>query len=445
MTKTGTNKLTAKALLDVHRYFKLGVLVCLVLCGSSACTYRGALRHDFYQPLQSYDKKLPLQVALVQDNKTKAQHFIYITPQKRTIDVALYPALINAMKSELSNLFEEVTLTDDPQRASQEDLLAFMTFNTQEAYRDVLGGHYIFNSEMQLNFKDSQSKLHIASYHHSTKVEYTPPADAYVAAFLTGFSLYLLSPITVPYITNSIGWRATELLESGARTLIQAISDDIRADQRLLAYAKQPSEQPAASLQEIASKPKDTIPQSKYEDFLNSVVVIRSSAGIGSGFFVSSAGLLLTNNHVVSIDKTISISLRSGEVLFGTVVSTDEMRDLALISVNRANTHWLRLGPIEEASVGTEVTAIGAPEGFLTWSLTKGIVSAIREVNGMRLIQTDTAINSGNSGGPLISMQSGNVIGINTFGFRKDLAEGLNFAISSEEALKVFAAFIKAK
>ncbi|HEX7008034.1 MAG TPA: trypsin-like peptidase domain-containing protein, partial [Alphaproteobacteria bacterium] len=86
--------------------------------------------------------------------------------------------------------------------------------------------------------------------------------------------------------------------------------------------------------------------------------------------------------------------------------------------------------------------AIGTPEG-LSWSVSKGIVSALRDLRGLRLVQTDAAINHGNSGGPLIELGSGKVIGVNALSFRKDLAEGLNFAVSAEDVRMTFGRYLR--
>ena len=126
---------------------------------------------------------------------------------------------------------------------------------------------------------------------------------------------------------------------------------------------------------------------SKYDDFLDNVVVIRSSSGIGSGFFVSPNGLIITNHHVIGYDSQVSIKLHNQKVIIGNVIAVDKARDLALIAIKNENFPWLNLGKLEEAAVGTEVIAIGTPQG-LSWSVTKGIVSAIRNVDGIRLIQT---------------------------------------------------------
>lgn len=175
---------------------------------------------------------------------------------------------------------------------------------------------------------------------------------------------------------------------------------------------------------------KSVVMHSIYDDFLSAVVVIRSSIRLGTGFFVTKSGYLVTNHHVIGSDHKVSIKLRNGKVLLASVVAVDAERDLALLSVKGDNFPNLQLANLKDVSLGKEVLAIGTPEG-LSWSITKGIVSAVREYRGIYVIQTDAPINPGNSGGPLIDIESGLVIGINTFGFRKDITEGLNFAIAA--------------
>lgn len=102
-----------------------------------------------------------------------------------------------------------------------------------------------------------------------------------------------------------------------------------------------------------------------------------SSGGMGSGFFITADGYIITNNHVVDRDRTVSITLRNGKTIFGDVLSTDSERDLALIKVDGNHYPWLKLGKLTDSRVGEDVIAIGAPEG-LDWSVSKGIVSAIR-------------------------------------------------------------------
>ena len=182
---------------------------------------------------------------------------------------------------------------------------------------------------------------------------------------------------------------------------------------------------------------KALVVPSLYDDFLAAVVVIRSSTGLGSGFFLTKTGYLVTNRHVVGNDSRVSIKLRSGKVLLADVVDFNAQQDIALLSVRGHDYPCLQLGSLIDASIGKEVLAIGAPEG-LSWSVSKGIISAVRQYGDIHVVQTDAPINAGNSGGPLIDLETGVVIGINTFGFRKELAEGLNFAVSADEIAESF-------
>lgn len=402
---------------------------------SAACTYTGALHENFYRPQHIYDQKLPIKVAMVQNKKTKSQRFIYSGDYN--VDIALYPGLINAVKNELATQFEDVRVIDDPFKAEPEELLAFVEFTAVEVSRNPWNGHVVYDTRLKLVFVGKQSRFPILQYQHSHRGTYTAGAEADAAASLTGFSLFLLSPITIPWTTNAFGRHTTELLENTVELHLQAISDDIRNDARLLAYSKTSPHELSEQSETAAGEARQAIP-SKYDDFLSSVVVIRNSrGGFGSGFFVTRSGLLITNQHVVEADSTVGVRLRSQETMLGSVIATDSSRDLAMVSVTGKQFPWLRLADINEAGIGTEVIAIGIPKG-LSWSLTKGIVSAIREDNGIRFIQTDAAINTGNSGGPLIALPSGKVIGVNSFVLRDESIEGLNFAVSSEEVEKAF-------
>ena len=139
----------------------------------------------------------------------------------------------------------------------------------------------------------------------------------------------------------------------------------------------------------------------------------------GSGFLISADGKILTNSHVVTNDKQLEVTV--DQIRYkGTLLSRDEANDLALIQITpRKKLPWLRLGDSDGLQVGQKVLAIGNPFG-LEGTLTTGIVSSLgRTIRGENehtlegLIQTDAAINFGNSGGPLLD-SAGDVIGINT-------------------------------
>ena len=142
-----------------------------------------------------------------------------------------------------------------------------------------------------------------------------------------------------------------------------------------------------------------------------------TSAASGSGFIVSTNGYILTNYHVVEDSTSITVTMYSGQDYSATLVGYDESNDIAVLKIDAQNLSPVILGDSDNLNVGDSVVAIGNPLGELTFSLTAGTVSAKdREVtfsNGvtMDLIQTDCAINSGNSGGALFNMY-GEVIGV---------------------------------
>jgi len=164
----------------------------------------------------------------------------------------------------------------------------------------------------------------------------------------------------------------------------------------------------------------------------------------GTGFFISSDGYILTNNHLV--EKAIEIKIKSlqGEEYEAEVIGADPQTDLALIKVKGKNLPYTELGKSEELKVGEWVLAIGNPLGFAN-TVTAGIVSAkgrlirgiINELPYQDFIQTDAAINRGNSGGPLVNMR-GKVIGINSMIFSPSGGSiGIGFAISSKLAKNI--------
>jgi S1-C subfamily serine protease len=140
---------------------------------------------------------------------------------------------------------------------------------------------------------------------------------------------------------------------------------------------------------------------------------------LGSGFLISADGRILTNNHVISGSSKIEVRFSDGSRYTAKVLVADRADDLALIQIDpKKKLPFLKLGDSDALQVGQKVLAIGNPFGF-SGTLTTGVVSSLgREIRNENstlegLVQTDAAINEGNSGGPLLDSQ-GNVIGINT-------------------------------
>lgn len=162
--------------------------------------------------------------------------------------------------------------------------------------------------------------------------------------------------------------------------------------------------------------------------------------GQGSGFIISADGLILTNAHVVREAKQVTVKLSDRREFAARVLGTDPVTDIAVLRIEAKNLPVVRLGDPRELEVGDPVLAIGAPFG-LEQSATQGIVSAKgRSLPGdtvVPFIQTDAAVNPGNSGGPLFD-GGGAVVGINAQIYSQSGGfQGLSFAIPINVALKV--------
>jgi hypothetical protein len=181
--------------------------------------------------------------------------------------------------------------------------------------------------------------------------------------------------------------------------------------------------------------------QAMLQKALAAVVLVRAGDHFGSGFFVGSQGLLLTNAHVVEGASRVSIHTSDGESFLATPVSISNANDLALLRINSKPRASLLLGTSVDVSVGTDIMAIGNPKG-LEGTVTKGIISAVRKIDGLTFLQIDAAINPGNSGGPLLT-ELGEVIGINTLKLTSGGAEQLGFAIAIDDAKRIFKDYLR--
>lgn len=163
--------------------------------------------------------------------------------------------------------------------------------------------------------------------------------------------------------------------------------------------------------------------------------------GLGSGVLVAKDGTILTNNHVVEGMDELQVHLADGRVIEGRVLGTDPRTDIAVVKIDAENLLPAALGDSSQVRVGQWVAAFGSPFG-LEQSLTSGIISAkgrsrvgITDIEDF--LQTDAAINRGNSGGPLVNLK-GEVIGINTAIFSQSgMNAGVSFAITSNLARQV--------
>ncbi len=165
-----------------------------------------------------------------------------------------------------------------------------------------------------------------------------------------------------------------------------------------------------------------------------------TSEGTGSGIIISTDGYIVTNNHVIDGASEVSVTLNTGDEYEAKVIGSDSKTDLAVIKIKPSATLTVaELGDSSQIQVGERAVAIGNPLGMEFFgSTTQGIISAInRTINvdnrTMNVIQTDAAINEGNSGGALVNAY-GQVIGINAVKISSSSVEGMGFAIPISEA-----------
>ena len=189
--------------------------------------------------------------------------------------------------------------------------------------------------------------------------------------------------------------------------------------------------------------------QEIYKKVIPSVVSITADStngtSYGTGIIMSTDGYIITNYHVISSASSIDILLENGDLYSAKIIGSDEISDLSVLKIDAADLTPAEFGNSDSVEVGDSVVAIGDPLGVeLRGTMTDGIICGISRdiiVDGrnMTLIQTNAALNSGNSGGPLVNMY-GQVIGINTMKYStyaSTSVEGIGFAIPIASAKKV--------
>jgi serine protease Do len=163
------------------------------------------------------------------------------------------------------------------------------------------------------------------------------------------------------------------------------------------------------------------------------VVIIEISDGHGSGCLVSADGYTITNAHVVGDENQVKVLLADGVEAKGRVVRVNADMDLALVKVEAEGLPAFALPTASDGELGTDVYAIGAPANKeLSQTVTKGIISGRRKIEGRSFLQTDVSINGGNSGGALVA-RSGQLLGIVNAKLIGRGVEGIGFAIPAEQ------------
>lgn len=289
-------------------------------------------------------------------------------------------------------------------------------------------------------------------YTYQTGSTQPPRSRGGLIAFLLVLVILLLGAVTILGFMNiklfrqldtdepipGISIAGEDARETIADTPVHTEPADLIQVETTPAAAENRTSQEGLSLQEI------------YESTINAVVSIhcthRNGTSTGTGVVVSEEGYIVTNCHVVEDAQSISILFHDDRTMDAQLVGMDAISDLAVLRVDADDLTVATLGDSSALRVGDAVVAIGDPLGLeLRGTMTDGIVSAINRdvsVDGrvMNLIQTNAALNSGNSGGPLLNCY-GQVVGINTMKMGDTMSvagvEGLGFAIPSNTVSEI--------
>ena len=197
------------------------------------------------------------------------------------------------------------------------------------------------------------------------------------------------------------------------------------------------------TVSQVANKVSDAIVVINATVYTSTIFGTSESTSAGSGVVISDTGYIVTCHHVVENAKNIQVSLTSGKVYEATLVGSDPLSDLAVLKITPEEALTaVKQGCSADLVVGEYVVAIGNPLGTLSGTVTSGIISAtersiaMTDGSEMTLLQTDAAINSGNSGGGLFNLQ-GELIGIVNAKYASSGVEGLAFAIPIDSAYEV--------
>ena len=288
-------------------------------------------------------------------------------------------------------------------------------------------------------------------------------SSAYFGAKHTAFSSRVDEPLSIRllkdgYLPKSVqltsgphAWRSFNGQNSFEYYLIDSDHFNFRLDpiQAFLGQSNLPTEGSEFRTNMI----QESIPPEQIvQKALPAIVQVQTANGSGSGFFITADGLVATNAHVIGSQQSALIITSTGAALQSNQVYVDQDRDLALVKVDAHGIQFLAVSPTLPMQ-GSDVIAIGTPGAhdatgtvLLPNTVTRGTVSGVREFSDTTVanvpgragtwIQTDAAINHGNSGGPLLN-RSGVVIGVNTLSFSATGTPGINFALASTELAQV--------
>lgn len=429
----------------------------LILCSAlilQGCTYHGKIRRGIYKH-PDFQEKINARVMVVSD-----KYF----PKIMTLDYSssyfyrLADGLPVAVADALGTLFTEVDVNEYKYRKNYDYIVEvdykanLLNGATMVKLENVLRDQVVYSpvlyTALFLTFRNPKTGYAVAKYGDPIAT-ILPNRDNDAGLWLTGFLRVITLGLLTPLDMQVYGSKIRKLMEAG---ITDSLSDNImpKAEEDRVNFTK-----------DHETEKTNVRVDGKYIPFMKATVYIYTGNSIGSGFFISSDGYIITNAHVVKGHRDVSVVIYdehkklaksdfyfqlpdydkniTNKVRFAKVLKFNDTRDLALIKVEGENFPFLELETDRNAYVtGKEAVAIGAPYRE-EWTVSQGVISATRDYNGRDLIQMDTPINRGNSGGPLILLETGKVIGVNSMGLdlsavdEPETVNSINYAISAYE------------
>lgn len=277
-----------------------------------------------------------------------------------------------------------------------------------------------------------------------------PPKEKkhYGKKIFTGFAAIIVAVALVVLASGVTAGFTSMYWNAKYNTMMQYLDEKVAALQDQIEEMGEPTGPSGGEL----VTPGDSLTAGQiYSQNVNSVVALTctlsgNTASSGTGFVLTENGYIVTNHHVIDGATAITVTMANGQSYKAALVGSDATNDVALIKISAEGLETVIIGRSSDMKVGDQVVAIGNALGELTASLTVGYISGIdRDVTTdgtvLNMIQTDVAINSGNSGGPLFNAR-GEVIGITTAKYSGTTSsgasiEGISFAVPIDDAMEI--------
>ena len=374
------------------------VLLPLIFIG---CSYNGTVK-PVEKKVSIKGKKLPYTLAVTSNIKGSNVRITDIYTAEVNYGDSLEAAIVKDLEAKFENV---VLLHNNEQLDIKYDFLVDLKHNL--AMR-CYGNSCSFDSFIELNVQNTDFN-NIYSKTVTDNFSGTAPGSIYPLAFLTGLTLFIAAPVTIPAMGKAVGNKLEEGFAVANSRMSTKVSNTLSNGN---IYTRQP----------------DSVPENK---------VIRKTKSSGTGFFISNDGYLLTNAHVVNDAEKISVLIKN-ETIPATLVKIDSVNDIALLKIKH-QTKALPLITNKRVKRGTEVSVVGYPNIQIQGNeqkVTFGYVNALYGAqNDIRFIQISAPIQPGNSGSPVLNM-GGEVIGIATSSLNQgsmlkttgNLAQNVNYA-----------------